>query len=224
MLSVFYLAKDLFLFWQNTSRMSVRYKIRDQHGLTYITCSICGWVDLFSRAVYRDIVLDSWRYCAQHKGLQVWGYVIMPNHLHMIASATPPFRLEDVLRDFKAHTARAFLAVLHDKNQPESRREWLLYLFEYFARHHKHKQQHQLWQHDNHPIELFSEEVTVQKLRYIHQNPVRARLVARPEDWLYSSAGNYLHGKGWLEMPLLWSDFATDSGWFFGNTDFPLLQ
>ena len=66
--------------------------------------------------------------------------------------------------------------------------------------------------------------VTVQKLCYIHQNPVRAGLVARPEDWLYSSAGNYLHGKGWLEMPLLWPDFATDGGWFFGNTDFPLLQ
>ena len=66
--------------------------------------------------------------------------------------------------------------------------------------------------------------VTVQKLRYMHQNPVRAGLVARPEDWLYSSAGNYLHEKGLLEMPLLWPDFATDGGWFFGTTDFPLLQ
>ena len=62
--------------------------------------------------------------------------------------------------------------------------------------------------------------VTVQKLRYLHQNPVRAGLVARPEDWLYSSAGNYLHERAWLEMPLFWPDFATDGGWFFGTTDF----
>ncbi len=202
--------------------MSVRYKIRDQHGLNYLTCSICGWVDLFSRAVYRDIVLESWRYCAEHKGLQIWGYVIMPNHLHMITSTTAPFRLEDVMRDFKAHTARKFLEVLHNKRQPESRREWLLYLFEYFARPHGQKQLHQLWQHDNHPIELFTEAVTIQKLRYIHQNPVRAGWVTRPEDWLYSSARNYLGEPGLLEMPLLWSDFATDS-WFFGDPQFSLL-
>ena len=202
--------------------MSVRYKIRDQQGLHYLTCSICGWVDLFSRAVYRDIVLDSWRYCAEHKGLQIWGYVIMSNHLHLIASTKAPFRLEEVMRDFKAHTARQFLEVLHDRSQPESRREWLLYLFEYFSRHLRDKQKHQLWQHDNHPIELFSEKVVIQKLQYIHQNPVRAGLVARPEDWLYSSALNYLGEKGLLDVSLLWSDFATDS-WFFGNVDFPLL-
>lgn len=98
--------------------MSVKYKIRDQHGLNYLTCSVCGWVDLFSRAAYRDIVLDSWKYCAKHKGLQIWGYVIMPNHLHFIASTAEPYRLEDVMRDFKAHTARKFLEFLHDKPQP----------------------------------------------------------------------------------------------------------
>ena len=53
---------------------------------------------------------------------------------------------------------------------------------------------------------------------------MRAGLVARPEDWLYSSAGNYLNGKGILDMPLFWSEFATDGSWFFGNMDFPLLN
>jgi hypothetical protein len=85
--------------------MSVKYKIRDQHGLNYLTCSVTGWVDLFARQVYRDMVLDSWRYCQVHKGFQVHAYTIMSNHLHLIASCKPPFRLEEVMRDWKAFTA-----------------------------------------------------------------------------------------------------------------------
>jgi REP element-mobilizing transposase RayT len=68
--------------------MSVKYKIRDQYGLNFLTLTICGWVDLFTRAAFRDIVLDSWRYCAEHKGLQVWGFVFMSNHIHLIANTS----------------------------------------------------------------------------------------------------------------------------------------
>lgn len=199
--------------------MSVKYKIRDQQGLNFLTCTLCCWVDLFTRAAFRDIVLDSWKYCREHKGLQVWGYVIMSNHIHLIASAKAPHKLENIVRDFKAHTARKFLELLQDKTRPESRREWLLYLFQYFAKKFKGAQQHQVWQHDNHPIELYSEKVVIQKLRYIHANPVRAKLVHRPEDWLYSSAGNYAEGRGIYDVDLLWRGFEEDGGWFFGNTD-----
>lgn len=175
----------------NKPIMSVRYKIRDQHGLNYLTCPITGWVDLFTRQVYRDIVLDSWRYCQQHKGFQVHAYTLMPNHLHLIASCKPPFRLEDVMRDWKRHAARQTLLYLQDKNTVESRRDWLLYLFSYFALGKKDKQTYQIWQHDNHPIELYSEEVILQKLNYIHMNAVKAGFVEKPEDWTYSSAPFY---------------------------------
>ncbi len=171
--------------------MSVKYKIRDQHGLNYMTCSITGWVDLFSRQAYRDIVLDSWRFCQEHKGFQVHAYTFMSNHLHLIASCRSPYRLSDVMRDWKAHTARQIVLYLQDKNNPESRREWLLYLFSYFAVGKKDKQTYQVWQHDNHPIELYSEHVISQKLDYIHLNAVRAGYVELPEHWLYSSAPFY---------------------------------
>jgi putative transposase len=85
--------------------MSVKYKIRGQHGLNYLTCSVTGWVYLFSRQVYRDMVLDSWRYCLAHKGFQVHAYTIMSNHLHLIARCKAPFRLEEVMRDWKAFVA-----------------------------------------------------------------------------------------------------------------------
>lgn len=171
--------------------MSRRYKIRDQHGLNFMTCSMVGWVDLFSRQVYRDMVLESWRYCQQHKGLQIHAYTIMTNHLHMIASCREPNQLEAVMRDWKRFTARSILDYLQNTRMVESRREWLLYLFSYFAAQKKDKQTHQLWQHDNHPIELYSKKVIEQKLRYIHLNAVRAGLVEVPEHWLYSSAPFY---------------------------------
>lgn len=202
--------------------MSAKYKIRDQHGLNFLTCTICGWVDLFSRPEYRNIILASWKYCSKHKDLQVWGYVIMTNHIHFIANTKAPYKLEAVMRDFKAYTARSIIDFLLDKTNSESRREWLLYMFRYFAHHHKGAQEHQVWQHDNHPIELYSEKVTIQKLRYIHANPIRAKLVQKPEDWVFSSASNYSEGHGVYDVNLLWSSFEED-GWFFGDVDFPGL-
>ncbi len=114
--------------------MSRRCKIRNQQGLNFLTFTICGWVDLFSRAEFRDIILDSWKYCSEHKGLQIWGYVIMSNHIHVIVNTKAPFKLENTIRDFKAHTARQILERLQDNKKPESRREWLLYLFKFFAK------------------------------------------------------------------------------------------
>jgi len=142
----------------------------------------------------------------------------------MIVSTNAPHRLEDVIRDFKAHTARKFLAFLHDKSKRESRRDWLLYLFQYFAKKFKGGQEHQIWQHDNHPIELYSEKVVIQKLQYIHNNPVKAKLVSRPEYWLYSSASNYAAGEGIFDVNLLWADFEEDGGWFFGNVHYFVMD
>lgn len=92
-------------------------------------------------------------------------------------------------------------------------------MFRYFAHHHRGTQEHQIWQPDNHPIELYSEEVTIQNLQYIHANPVRSNLVRRPEEWVYSSASNYAEAHGVYDVKLLWTGFDED-GWFFGNVDF----
>ena len=103
----------------------------------------------------------------------------MTNHIHFIANAKSPHKLEDILRDFKAHTAKKILELLHDGKTQESRREWLLYLFQYFGKRLKNAR-HQVWIHDNHPIELYSEAVVIQKLRYIHNNPVETNWVNAP--------------------------------------------
>jgi putative transposase len=184
--------------------MSSRYKILQQQGMNFMTCTIVGWVDLFTRQAYRDIVLDSWRYCQKNKGFRIHAYTFMPNHIHLIASCLQPNRLSEVMRDWKHFTATAFLKYLEDESQPESRREWLLYLFRFFAHGKRQKQAHQMWVHNNHPIELYSPKVVFQKLNYIHFNAVKAGFVEAGEHWKYSSAP-YYHAleKGLPHEPLI---------------------
>jgi putative transposase len=78
-----------------------RYRILDQQGLNYLTCTIVGWVDVLTRAEYRDIVLESLAYCRQAKGLWMFDYVLISDHLHMIAKAKEGHQLSARLRDFK---------------------------------------------------------------------------------------------------------------------------
>ncbi len=178
-----------------------RYKIREQQGLNYLTLTVVGWIDIFSRQRYRDILLESLRYCREQKGLHVVGWVIMSNHLHLIVF-TETLELSHVLRDFKKFTAFKILESIN--NEPESRREWLMYMFKYFAAVNPNNRNFQFWQQDNHPIELWSLPVIWQKLNYIHDNPVRAGIVSDQTHYLYSSAIDYYCGRnGLLEIDLM---------------------
>src|SRR5215203_5557947 len=100
------------------------YKIRNPAAIHFITFAVVEWVDVFTRKDYRDIVLDSLRYCQNNKGLLLHCWCIMSNHLHFIASAKNQ-DLSDVLRDFKKFTSRELIRSIQ-LNKKESRREWML--------------------------------------------------------------------------------------------------
>lgn len=89
------------------------------------------------------------------------------------------------------------------QEEAESRRDWLLHVMAYHARYNNNNSQFQLWQNDNHPIELYSPDFIYQRLGYIHQNPVRAGWVEMAEHYRYSSATNYAGGKGLLEVSVI---------------------
>ena len=181
----------------------MRYKILDQNGLNFLTLTIVEWIDLFTRPVYAEIILDSLRHCQKEKDLELFAYVIMPSHVHLIAKTEAPKGLSSILQSFKSFTASQILKYLKDKKLPESRRDWLLNHFAFNARKNKKHSQYQVWQHDNHPIALYSPHVIRQKLDYIHHNPVEAKIVAKPEHYLMSSASNYLNGEGLIEVSIL---------------------
>jgi len=176
------------------------FKIRNQAATHFLTFTIVGWIDIFTRQHYRDIIIDSFKYCQQNKGLQIGGYVIMSNHVHTIFTATQN-NLSDIVRDFKTYTSKAITKAI--LTEQESRRAWLTYMFEFYAKRTNANQIFKVWTSNNHPEEIYSREFLLSKLNYIHLNPVRAGLVAEPEHYLYSSASNYVHTKGLIEIDFL---------------------
>ena len=80
-------------------------------GIFYLTLQIVSWVDIFTREIYRDIIIDSLKYCQEFKGLNVYAYVIMSNHIHLLGSSETG-NLGSVIRDFKSHTSKQFISVL----------------------------------------------------------------------------------------------------------------
>ncbi len=180
--------------------MTTGCRIRDPMSAYFLTFTVVDWVDVFTRKIYRDILIDAFTYCRNFKGMQVWAYVIMSNHVHCILSSKTN-NLPGILRDFKRHTASTILEAIGSPG--ESRRDWMMKRFEFAARSNVRNSPHQFWMHDNHPEELITPKFTSQKLNYIHMNPVRAGLVDRPEDWLYSSARNYVYQPGLMEIDLM---------------------
>jgi len=156
-------------------------------GLYFLTLQVVGWVDIFTRKVYRDIIIENLQYCQAHKGLRIFAFVVMSNHLHLVVQHEAG-NLGGVIRDFKSFTSKKITGYLNDS--VESRRNWLKMVFEYHGKFKDH-QHFQVWTHDNHPEFLFSQSFIEQKITYIHNNPVRAGFVRHPEDYVYSSASNY---------------------------------
>ena len=168
--------------------MSTGYKIVDQEALHYITFQVVNWVDLFTRQVYRDIVIDSLKFCQTNKGLEIYAFVIMSNHIHILLRSNIG-KLSDTIREFKSFTAKQILLAI--EMEQESRRDWMLNLFEFAAKQHKRNEKFQVWTHENHAELIYSDKFIFQKINYIHENPVRAGIVENPEDYLYSSACDF---------------------------------
>ncbi|WP_207435649.1 REP-associated tyrosine transposase [Sabulibacter ruber] len=167
--------------------MSTKYKTRNPEGIYFLSMAVVEWVDVFTRREYCELLVDSLRYCIQQKGLVLHAWVIMPNHLHLIASSTEKSSLPNILRDFKKFTSNKLIQAIQD-NPLESRRRWMLWIFQSNGQHNSQNTHHQFWQQSNHPIELDSAHLMEQKLTYLHQNPVELGLVEEPEHWRYSSA------------------------------------
>jgi putative transposase len=181
--------------------MSRTYKIRDQQKLYFVSFATVNWIDVFIRREYKDIVVASLSYCIGHKGLEVYAWCIMSSHVHLIIGSTGA-KMEDILRDLKRHTAKALLKAIAGHNQ-ESRKEWMLWMFERAGKRNPNNSKYQFWQQHNQPIELWSNELMDQKLHYLHRNPVEAGWVEEPEHYLYSSARDYAGVKGLVEVKIL---------------------
>jgi len=131
-------------------------------------------------------LIESLEYCRAHKGLTIYGFVVLDNHIHAILAAPD---LSRVMADFKRHTARRILEQLETE-----RCDWLLHEFQHFRAGHKAGSEHQIWQEGFHPQAISNDEMMLQKLEYLHNNPVKRGLAASSEHWRYSSAHEWCAG------------------------------
>lgn len=167
--------------------MSRKYKMNDPDGLYFISFATVGWIDVLTRPIYKDIVVESLRHCQQRKGLLLYEWVIMTNHVHVLASAKNGCSLSDVLRDLKKYTSGRIHTAIRD-HPGESRREWMLGLLRAAGEANSHNAAFQLWQQHNHPLLVSTPRELERVTDYIRMNPVVEGFVSDPAQYCYSSA------------------------------------
>ncbi|MDJ0732865.1 MAG: transposase [Nostocaceae cyanobacterium] len=171
-----------------------RYKFLENHP-HFLTCTIVNWLPVFSQPELAQIILNSLDFLHTNQRFALHGYVIMENHLHIIASAE---NLSKEIANFKSFTARSIIDRLKEKKA-----EYLLKQLKFHKKLHKTTQDYQLWQEGSHPQALIHEKMFIQKLEYIHNNPVRRGYVDEPAHWRYSSYRNYIGQEGLLTIDIL---------------------
>lgn len=173
-----------------------RYKIYEPSQPHFLTCTIVNWIPVFSSPPIVQIILDSWAFLQSNDRLVIYAYVIMVNHLHLIAAATD---LSKEMASFKSYTARRIIDYLIDRDAHR-----VLEQLAYSKQKHKKDREYQLWQEGNHPQLIQGEEMMRQKVKYIHDNPVKRGYVDDPTHWRYSSARNYAEQPGLLDVTKVW--------------------
>ena len=186
--------------------MSIGYQIIEQDKLYFITLQVVDWIDVFSRECYRKIIVDNLNYCTKNKGLEIYAWVLMSNHIHLLVRNQQE-ALSNTLRDFKSYTSKKILNEIKDGN--ESRKEWMLRQFKSATLRHKRNAEYQFWSQENHAVYIYSNAFIEQKLNYIHNNPVRAGIVLKAEDYKYSSARNYADEEGLIPIVKLFIRWKT---------------
>jgi putative transposase len=173
-----------------------RYKIYEPQKPHFLTCTIINWIPIFTRQDTVQIIINSLIYLQQERYFKVYGYVILENHLHLIAQTD---NLAKEISNFKSYTAKMLIQYLQEK-----RVERILREFAFHKKQHKNDRNYQVWEEGSHPQLLQNLEMLRQKLEYIHFNPVKRGYVDEPTHWRYSSARNYANMESLLPVFTDW--------------------
>jgi putative transposase len=172
-----------------------RYKFGNITAPHFMTCTVLRWIPVFTRPETVNIVLDSFRFLVD-EGFQLYAYVILENHLHLVARSE---KLDRDMARFKSHTARQIINYLKLNNV-----HIILEQLAFYKKPNKSESQYQFWQEGVHPEQIISDEMMRTKVEYIHNNPVNRGYVDLPEHWRYSSARNYIGEPGMLDVCKQW--------------------
>jgi REP element-mobilizing transposase RayT len=184
--------------------MSTKYHFTNHDEIYFITATTVAWIDVFTRNIYKDILIDSFRYCQSQQGLRIHAWVVMTNHFHMMCSFDQGRNPGTVIKNIKSFTAIRIIDKIIN-NDRESRKNWMLDVFESKGMKNKSNYRFQFWQTENHPIIIDDVNKMRQRIDYIHENPVKAGFVSSPEEWVYGSGVDYYtaNRKGLLRIDRL---------------------
>lgn len=193
------------------------------HESHFITFNVVDWVDIFIRPVYKQIIVHSLNHFIENKGLNVYAWCLMTNHLHMVASAKEGHALAEIEKELKVFTTQKILEDI--SVEPPKRLEWMMDRFENFSSSLGLNKKFQIWQTCTNPVYLNPQKPMqlLEQVDYIHNNPVRDRIVTVAEDYLYSSARDYAGMKGLVsivKLPVVMQQFSAYqnvNGNFFGK-------
>ncbi len=167
--------------------MRSKYHIINNDAVYFITSTTINWLPLLKSETYFHIIISALNFSVVHKNLRVYAWVILNNHFHIICKSP---QLSRTIQSIKRHTARKIIQQLQADNQHE-----LLFLLSKLKKKYKTTSTYQVWQEGFHPQIILNQKTLLQKINYIHLNPVKMGLVEKPEQWQFSSARYYLSNK-----------------------------
>lgn len=181
--------------------MSDKYRIFKGDEPYFITFTIVDWIKVLLDDSFKMIIVDSIKYYQKNKGLNIYAYCIMPNHVHLIAQSVSDFSISEILRDLKKFTASAIIKKL-EIEKPEGYEE-ILEKFKEAGKHLKRITNYKVWQDGNQAKLLYSNRFMLEKMAYIHSNPVEYGLCDVSWKYKFSSASDYSGMKSVLDVILL---------------------
>ncbi len=188
----------------------------------FLTFNTVDWVDIFIRPVYKQIIVHSLNYFIDHKGLNVYAWCLMTNHLHLLAQARDNNVIAEIEKEYKSFTTKKILQDID--SEPDARKSWMMEHFENFGNILGFMKKFHVWQTSSNPvfIDMRKKETLLEYVEYIHANPVRDRIVDTDSDYLYSSARDYSGMNGLVhvsKLPHIDQQFITAerTSHFFGK-------
>ena len=169
-----------------------RYKIIEKNKPHFLTCTTVNWLPLFTNPEIVSILFESLKFMQNNERMEIYAYILMENHIHLIASSK---ELSKEIGIFKSYTARKIIHYLKERNAKD-----ILKLLNFYKLKHKSDRDYQLWQEGSNPKQILNEKMMIQKIEYIHFNPVKRGYVDDPVHWRYSSARNYEGLESMLEI------------------------
>jgi len=175
-----------------------RYKIYEPTHPHFITLTVFHWIPLFTNQNSVKILLNSFKYLqnSDNQKIYAYAYVILENHLHLVVSSD---NLLKTIKKFKSYTAKKLLELLQKQNV-----KTILDQLAFYKKAHKKETTYQIWQEGMQPKLIQNEKTMIQKIEYIHNNPVKRGYVDEAICWRYSSARDYNGTQGLIEVEKLW--------------------